>query len=78
MYIIRESLDAARILKERTDLVVVLFRELGYDDTWALLESGRILDEVVEEYKKSGKQSTNKIISSDILLKLNQNDVLIL
>lgn len=78
MYIIRESLDAARILKERTDLVAVLFRELDYDDTWALLESCRILDEVVEEYEKSGKQSANKMISSDILLKLNQNDVLIL
>ena len=56
LYIIRESLDAARILNERTDLVVVLFRELDYDDTWALLESCRILDEVVEEYNKSGKQ----------------------
>jgi hypothetical protein len=69
LYIIRESLDAARILKERTDLVAVLFKELDYDDNWALLESLRILEEVAEEYEKSGKKSTNKMISSDILLK---------
>ena len=62
MYIIRESLDAARILKDRTDIVAELFRERGYDDTWALLESCRILDEVLDEYEKSGKQSTNKMI----------------
>jgi hypothetical protein len=55
LYIIRESLVAARILKDRNDLIAVLFKELDYDDSWALLESCDILDKAINEYNDMGK-----------------------
>lgn len=54
LYIIREALVAARILKERNGLIAVLFQKLDYDDNWALLESCDILEKIVKEYEDMG------------------------